>query len=95
MIRTAAFLGVSGIFVSEKNSAPLSPAVSKVSSGTMEVFPIHACRQMPKLLNSARAQGWNVIGSEVNEKALEYTEASIDAPTILLMGEFYCFVLCY
>ena len=40
IIRTAAFLGASGLITLGKKAAPLTPAVSKASAGALEYFPI-------------------------------------------------------
>ena len=72
--------------VTQKNSAPLSPAVSKVSSGAMEVFPIHSCNRMARLLNSARESGWDVIGADVADDSVPFQDVCTNAPSILVMG---------
>ena len=61
-VRAAYFLGASGILTCARNSAPLSPAVSKASAGALEFMPIHACTSMPRTLTQAAQQGWHVIG---------------------------------
>ena len=67
LLRSAMFLGVSGIVVSEKNSSPLSPAVSKASAGAMELMQVHSTRNMVKFLESAREGGWQVVGAALEE----------------------------
>ena len=62
-IRAAYFLGADGVLCCSRNSAPLSPAVSKASAGALEHLPIHACRSMPRTLARAAAQGWAVMGA--------------------------------
>ena len=61
-VRAAYFLGVSGILTCARNSAPLSPAVSKASAGALEFMSIHACNSMPRTLTQAAEQGWHVVG---------------------------------
>ncbi|CAO3691989.1 unnamed protein product [Rhizopus stolonifer] len=51
ILRSAHFFGVDGIIVCRKNSAPLSPAVSKVSSGAMEVMDIFSTKNLLTFLN--------------------------------------------
>lgn len=62
-LRAAYFLGASGILTCARNSAPLSPAVSKASAGALEFMPVHACASMPRTLTQAAQQGWHVIGA--------------------------------
>lgn len=80
------FLGVDGIVVSKKNSAPLTPTVSKVSSGAMELFPIHGCERTAKLLRNARLQGWTVLGAHVAGDAVSYDQYKVNGATLLVMG---------
>ena len=61
-VRAAHFLGAAGILTCARNSAPLTPAVSKASAGAVEFMPIHACSSMPRTLTQAAHQGWRVIG---------------------------------
>ena len=89
MLRTAAFLGVNGVVVAQKNSAPLSPTVSKVSSGAMETFPVHASSRMQRLLSQARGCGWHVLGSDVTDDAISFEQCTVDAPTVLVMGKTF------
>jgi hypothetical protein len=65
-IRGAYFLGAAGVLCCGRNSAPLSPAVSKASAGALEYLPIHACRSMPRTLARAAAQGWAVLGARAS-----------------------------
>lgn len=62
-IRVAYFLGAAGVLCCGRNSAPLSPAVSKASAGALEWLPIHACSSMPRTLSRAAEAGWHVIGA--------------------------------
>lgn len=63
-LRSALFLGVSGVMVCAKNSAPLSGVVSKVSAGAMEVMDVYSCGSMPRTLQMASEDGWNVVGTQ-------------------------------
>jgi 21S rRNA (GM2251-2'-O)-methyltransferase len=61
-LRAAYFLGAAGVLACVRNSAPLSPAVSKASAGALEFMPVHACDSMPRTLTQAASQGWHIIG---------------------------------
>ena len=56
---SAASIDVS-VVVCQKNSAPLSPAVSKASSGALEAMRIHSTKNMMKFLESSKENGWHV-----------------------------------
>ena len=63
VLRSAAFLGAAGVLTCARNSAPLSPAVSKASAGALESLTVHSCEAMQKTLERARADGWAVLGT--------------------------------
>ncbi|ETE56836.1 rRNA methyltransferase 1, mitochondrial, partial [Ophiophagus hannah] len=50
VLRTAHFLGVDGIVMSQRNSCSLTPVVSKASSGVMEVFDVFSTDDVQELL---------------------------------------------
>lgn len=85
LLRSAHFLGVQGVLVSEKNSAPLTPTVSKASSGAMEIMRVHATRNLPKTLASASEQGWSIVGAAL-EDSVPPSELQLARPTILVLG---------
>ena len=60
LLRSSYFLGVDKVVVCAKNSAPLSPAVSKASAGAMEATDVYSTRNMMKFLEKAKASGWVV-----------------------------------
>ncbi|EIE24249.1 SpoU rRNA methylase family protein [Coccomyxa subellipsoidea C-169] len=85
-VRVAYFLGVSGVLCCERNSAPLSPAVSKASAGALEWLPLHACRSMPRTLTRAAESGWHVVGAGSEADAESCKGFTVSRPTILVMG---------
>jgi 21S rRNA (GM2251-2'-O)-methyltransferase len=86
LIRTAAFLGCNKIIVSQKNNCPLTPIVSKASSGAMEETEIFATKNMVSLLQKAKADGWLVVGTGMSGKAIPMEETPKDKPIILVLG---------
>lgn len=62
-LRSAFFLGASGVLTCRRNSAPLSAVVSKASAGAMELMPVHSCRSLPQTLGEARERGWAIVGA--------------------------------
>lgn len=71
IIRSACFLGASGIIVRKRGSCPLSPAVSKVSAGAMESFPIFQLKFVKQFLEEAKRAGWLVLSTHVPEEGTE------------------------
>jgi len=86
LLRSSYFLGCSKVIVCTKNSAPLSPVVSKASAGAMELINIESTTNMMKFLDKSKENGWKVIGTALNENTIPLNEAIFDSPTILVLG---------
>ena len=52
-----------GILVCSKNSAPLTPTVSAASAGALEFMTVYSTSNLPKVLNTARDDGWRILGA--------------------------------
>ena len=63
LVRSAYFLGAAGVLCCARNSAPLSPAVAKASSGALEMLPLHSCTNLMRTLQTASDAGWLVLGA--------------------------------
>lgn len=92
IIRSAYFLGVDRIACSLHNSCPLTPVVSKASSGVMEIMGVYGYDNLADMLRVKGAQGWQVIGTVGTEAVdpqapvLPCSEFHMTKPTLLLMG---------
>ncbi|KAL0140821.1 RNA methyltransferase [Mucor lusitanicus] len=90
IMRTAYFLGVDGVLLCSKNSAPLSPAVSKVSSGAIEMMDIYSTPNLVKLLKESHANGWEIIGAAGDASPCmnlsRFKESTSQKPVILVLG---------
>jgi len=88
--RSALFLGVSKVVLSEKKSLTrITPAVSSVSSGAAEFLPIYQSVSFVQFLAESRQNGWTVIGatSSQSSKSMSSTELSnIKGGKILVVG---------
>ena len=85
LLRSARFLGAKGVAVAAKNSAPLSPAVSKASAGALEDMDVHAVSNMPRFLGKCVDAGWRVVAADASGFPLGAYPAK-EAPTIVVMG---------
>ncbi|XP_060884610.1 rRNA methyltransferase 1, mitochondrial [Labrus mixtus] len=92
ILRSSYFLGVDRVASSLHNSCPLSPVVSKASSGVMEAMGVYGYKNLEEMLKSKAAQGWEVVGTvgaEAGESEVPVTKCSdfkMTKPTLLLMG---------
>lgn len=85
-LRSAHFLGASGVLTCHRNSAPLSPVVSKASAGAMEAMPVHSAQNLPRTLAAAAAAGWQVIGATSDPTSINCLDMSVTQPTLLVLG---------
>ncbi|KAL3133142.1 hypothetical protein ABBQ38_007036 [Trebouxia sp. C0009 RCD-2024] len=85
-LRSAHFLGASGVLTCHRNSAPLSPVVSKASAGAMEAMPVHSAQNLPRTLAAAAAAGWQVIGATSDPTSMNCLDVSMTQPTLLVLG---------
>ncbi|XP_053131565.1 rRNA methyltransferase 1, mitochondrial-like isoform X2 [Hemicordylus capensis] len=92
VLRSAHFLGVHGIVMSQRNSCSLTPVVSKASSGALEVLDVFSTGDLPGLLQEKSDQGWEVLGTAGPAKAqgdpplVSCLDFRWTRPTILLLG---------
>lgn len=92
ILRSAYFLGVDRVASSLRSSCPLSPVVSKASSGVMEVIGVYGYKNLEDMLRSKVEQGWQVVGTvgaEAEQSNIPVTQCSdfqMTKPTLLLMG---------
>ena len=86
LLRTAHFLGIDRVVVCRKNSAPLSPVVSKASAGAMELAEILTVANMMRFLDGSKENGWSVVGTSLGDETVGLSDVSFQAPTILVLG---------
>ncbi|XP_046876292.1 rRNA methyltransferase 1, mitochondrial isoform X2 [Hypomesus transpacificus] len=61
ILRSAYFLGVDRIASSLHNSCPLTPVVSKASSGVMEVMELYGYESLADMLKVKVSHGWRCV----------------------------------
>lgn len=83
--RTVECSGAAGILISEKNSAPITPAAIKVSTGALEIINIASVVNLANSLETAKEMGYWVVGTDMDGEK-EYTENIFDRPVVLVIG---------
>ncbi|GJQ11797.1 hypothetical protein GpartN1_g3588.t1 [Galdieria partita] len=86
LLRTACFLGITGVAICNKNSAPLSGTVSKASAGAMELMTIHAVRNMSRFLQNSQRQGWYILGASMEKDTVNIENIHPSIPVVLVLG---------
>lgn len=89
LLRSAHFLGASGVLVSSRNSAPLSAATSKASAGAMEAMDVHSTTNLVRTLKRSRENGWRVVGAAMGAPGTTVASHELrlgSEPTVLVLG---------
>lgn len=92
ILRSAYFLGVDRVASSLRSSCPLSPVVSKASSGAMEAIGVYGYENLEDMLKLKVSQGWQVVGTVGAEAPVcqmpvtQCSDFKMTRPTLLLMG---------
>ncbi|KAI1316038.1 hypothetical protein EDD11_010502 [Mortierella claussenii] len=94
IMRSAFFLGVDGVIVCHKNSAPLSAVVSKASAGALEMRSTYGVTSLARFLQASESKknGWHVVGAHASQTSMRnrplhlWPETGVDQPTLLVMG---------
>lgn len=90
ILRSAYFLGVDRVVSSIAHSCPLSPVVSKASSGTMEAMDVYGHENLGEMLRVKKANGWDVVGTVGAESGeapvITCSDFKVTKPTLLLIG---------
>ncbi|KAF9949874.1 hypothetical protein BGZ72_008366 [Mortierella alpina] len=92
ILRTSLFLGVDGVVVCHKNSAPFSGVVAKASAGALEARPTYGVSSLQKFIKQSQENGWHVVGahatygSKRSRPLHTWPDTGVDQPTILVMG---------
>lgn len=99
VLRCAYFLGVERVVTTAKKCCPLSPVVSKASSGAMELMPVYSVSHLADYLERASQVGWTVMGTDSSQQPsssssqttsgvtlMDCREFTLESPTILVLG---------
>jgi 21S rRNA (GM2251-2'-O)-methyltransferase len=86
LVRSAHFLGAAGVVACRRNSAALTPAVSKASAGAVEGMAVRGVASMPRFLRRARELGWRVVGAALADDAVALGTLQPGAPTLVVLG---------
>ncbi len=86
LLRTAHYLRADKVVVCAKNSAPLSPVVSKASAGAMESMDIYSTSNLMKFLDKSKVNHWQVIGTQLGERSVSLSTVPLIKPTMLILG---------
>lgn len=86
IVRTAAFLGASGVLQTKAHAAAMSPAASKASAGALETFPVVEVGNLSETLNRLKNDGYWILGSTLSESSQQLSQAMQADKIVLVLG---------
>jgi len=87
IIRSAYFLGVDFIVLSNRNCASLTPLVSKASSGAMEFIPMFYASKPLAFFEETAANGWSIVATLAPQQIPRYSNKAVDSNDLSGMTE--------
>ena len=63
ILRTAFFLGVDTVAISNRSSAPVSPVAIKASAGASETLPLVSISQPGNFIDECKSNGWKIYAA--------------------------------
>lgn len=85
IIRSAEVLGIQGLIVPERRSAPLNDTVAKCSAGAIERLPLSSVQNLANTLDTLKKEGFWIVGVEPQAKTACY-EFQFDLPVAVIIG---------
>ena len=97
ILRTAFFLGVDTVAISNRNSAPVSPVAIKASAGASEALPLVSVSKPANFIDQCKGNGWKIYAAAAptpgkrtglgNYLSITGVENSIrNQPCLLILG---------
>lgn len=85
ILRTCDAAGVSGVLMTKHNSATLTPAAIKASTGAAYTVPMAVVANMAQALEKCKEAGFWIAGTAF-EGAEDYRKGMVDVPLVLVIG---------
>lgn len=92
VFRTADAAGVSRIFLSGYTPSPVDrfgnarKDISKVALGAEKSIPWQFEKAPDRIIASLRKKGWQIVGLEQDERAIDYRKFKTTRPTLVILG---------
>jgi 23S rRNA (guanosine2251-2'-O)-methyltransferase len=84
--RTAECAGATGLIVTERRSAEVTPAVAKASAGAIEHLPIAHVKNLADFLTEAKSADCWIYGAAGGPDSVPWTEPDWTGGVVLVMG---------
>lgn len=83
--RSAECAGAAGIIVTERNSAPVTPAAVKTSAGALNYLPVARVSSLIKALEKLKDENFNIVGTVVGASKAYY-DINYSSPVAVIIG---------
>lgn len=85
ILRTCDCVGADGVLLTKHNSAGLTPAAIKASTGAAYTVPVSIVTNLSSALKQLKKEGYWIIGTDM-DNARDYREGIYDVPVALVIG---------
>lgn len=85
ILRTCDAIGVNGVIITKHNSASLSPAAIKASTGAAYTVPVCVVANLSQALQTLKEHGYWIVGTDF-EDSRDYRKGIYDVPVCLVIG---------
>ncbi len=85
ILRTCDCVGADGLILTKHNSAGLTPAAIKASTGAAYTVPVSIVTNLSSTLKQLKKEGYWIIGTDM-DNARDYREGIYDVPVALVIG---------
>ncbi len=82
--RTGYQLGIDGVILEENNSVSVTPTVSRISTGAVELLSVAKVTNLKKAMESFKKEGFKIYALDMNKKNIG--EVKFEQKSILLLG---------
>ncbi|VAX29832.1 23S rRNA (guanosine(2251)-2'-O)-methyltransferase [hydrothermal vent metagenome] len=86
IFRTAESVGVDGVIVTTRNSAPINETVEKTSAGAISHLRISPITNLRQAMETLKQNGFWIVGSSLTEKSKLYTEIDYSGSIAIVVG---------
>ncbi len=86
ILRSSECFGVSSVIYSKTHAAPVTPIVSKTSSGASELVDLVSVSNLSYALSQLKQNGFSLIAAHVDEKAKSLQEVCFPDKCVLILG---------
>ena len=83
--RSAECSGCSGVIITERNSAPITPTAIKISAGALEHIPVAKVTNLQQSLKVLKDNGFWIIGTDADAERV-YTDEIYNSPIVIVIG---------